>query len=230
MEELDSAAGGDEYRRALTTVRAARNVFGLLILLAVGIQLASLVLVRFVDVLDETPGAATRPAAEPATQPSAPASSAGAARTWALALGWAMAAGKFTALAAGMLLVLTLMFAVKLALHGQTGGVAAFLSAFFWSLVLWVFLVPWQQALPGSTVLCGAMSNLGDLTKATARATGPGAGWSDQVFYYARFAAYPLLAGLLWLLVHVKYARGHRRAMGASVAEVSPVAAAEQKV
>ena len=145
------------------------------------------------------------------------------AETWRVVLRWTLPAGKFVALASALLLVLTLMFAVKLALHGQTGGVAGLMSAFFWSLVLLVLLVPWQQALPGSSALAGATHNLGDLVAASAEARAADASAMDVLFFYGRFIVYPVLALLLLLIVGAKWGRGYRAARGIEVAEVSEV-------
>jgi hypothetical protein len=244
MQRFDSSVAGEEYRQALASVRCARNVFWWLILAAIVVQLVGFVLVRFAGVVDgseamrEARATAAGPAAQPApapvpaptTAPAEPAAAADAsADAWAALLGWVLPLGKFVALASGVLLVLTVMFAVKLVLLGQTGGVGGLMSAFFWSLLLLVFLIPWQQALPESALLAGALHNLGDLVDATAAAGGE-AGLLARIAYYSRFAAYPLIVVLLWLVVGLKFARGCRRAMGVEVAEVSQVEPADDKI
>ncbi len=231
MERSENPVGGEEYRQALATVSLAKNVFWWLICAALAVQLAAFVLVRFGKVVDGSKKMRTAlvraqvtPAPAPAGAPAKPAEPVDdAAETWYAVLEWVLPVGKFVALAAGMLLVLTLMFAVKLALHGRTGGIAGLLSAFFWSLLLWVFLIPWQQALPGSSLLRGALSNAGDLVHATAALSAEKANWLTGGLYYARFAAYPVAVALLWLWVQLKFSRGYRRAMGIEVAEVSQV-------
>ena len=210
MQQIDSPAGTNEYRAALATARYAKTVFLWLIFLALVIQVSAVVMVRFGGVsgpADQTKGdadvkaPATKPADEDAT----------AAETWRTVYAWVLPTAKFVLLAAGMLLVLTLLLAVKLSLMGQTGGVSGFLSAFFWSLLLWVFLIPWQQALPGSTLLAGVGHNLGDLLDATTKATAEDASLMTAVLYYLRFLAYPALVFVLWLVVQRKFARGYRQ-------------------
>ena len=223
MEQFEAPAGNNEFRRALATARFAKNVFMWLIFLALVIQFSGFVLVRFVGAIkaeEPAPPAATRPAV---TQPAA-AAAAENPGAWRTVYEWALPTTKFTALAAGMLLVLALLLSVKLSLVGRTGGVDGFLSAFFWSLVLWVFLIPWQQALPGTSFACGALYNLGDLLEQTRKATAEGASFFRHVVYYLRFVAYPVLVILLWLLVHAKFARGYRRvSLGVQKAEISDI-------
>jgi len=246
MEQFGNPINDEQYREALRSVRVAKNIFWWLIFAALAVQLAGLVLVRFIKVVDESgkmrrllaeakPAApATGPTTEPAKPEQAPATQAAqaaptpqtalaepvdaAAEAWQAVLQWAMPVAKFIALAAGMLLVLTLLFTVKLSLLGRMAGVPNQLNAFFWSLLLWVMLIPWQQALPGSTIMCGAPSNLADLMADTAKLTG-NIGLFTHVVYYARFAAYPLLAVVVWVWVQTKFACGYRRAMGIEPAE-----------
>lgn len=213
MEQIEGPVGNDEYRRALATVRFAKNVFLWLIFLALVIQFSGFVLVRFAGAIE---------VAVPATQPATAPAAGAADNAWETVYEWVLPATKFIALAAGMLLVLTLLLAVKLALVGRTGGVSGFLSAFFWSLLLWVFLIPWQQALAGSTFACGALYNLNDLLAETARIKAEDAGFLRQVVYYLRFMAYPVFVFLLWLLVHAKFTRGYRRVtLGVEKADIS---------
>jgi len=239
MEQLTAASGHDEYRQAFGSVRAAKNVFWWLIFLAVGAQLAGFIVIRFGKVIDADVPAARAAATRPATQPAAKGAAAQPADKapprlgmWYRALAWALPATKFLAFAAGMLLVLTLMFAVKIALQGRIGGVSGFMSAFFWSLLLWVFLVPWQQVLAGSTVACGALYNLGDVIGETGKvAWGAKPDWATQALYYARFIAYPAVVLALWVIVQMKFASGFRRAtLGVARADVAPPPEESSKV
>jgi hypothetical protein len=189
-----------------------------LIFLSLVIQLSAFVMVRCAGVFgrpEQAQAAAADQAAPttetaPATRPAEAGSTA--AETWEAVYMWALPVSKFVALAAGMLLVLTLLLSVELALVGRTGGVAGFLSAFFWSLLLWVFLIPWQQALPGSRLLTGVTFNLGDLLSATAESTADDASVTAVVLYFLRFLVYPIFVFFLWLVVQRKYARGYRQA------------------
>lgn len=182
-----------EYAEAFDSVRLAKNIFWLLIAAAIVVQLASFVLVHFVGVTDNAGQFAS-------TQPSS------SATWWYHMLHWVMPAVKFIALVAGLLLMLTLIFAVKLSLLERMGGVAGLMSAFFWSLVLFAILVPWQDVLVDSFA-SGALYSLGDLTGSRARL---GEAWTDTVIFYARFVLYPVVTVLVWLVVQMKFARGYR--------------------
>jgi len=148
-----------------------------------------------------------KPASRPTTQP-APRT---AAEKWHLALAWALPASKFVALIAAMLLLLTLLLALNLSLVGKLGGTAGLISAFFWALLLFAMVMPWQQVLAKRTLACGALFNLGELLAGRARWLAPRAGSQGATFYLARFILYPLLALLLWIVVHVKFVRACMR-------------------
>ncbi|MGC9454465.1 MAG: hypothetical protein ACP5HU_06335 [Phycisphaerae bacterium] len=200
-----------EYAEAFDSVRLAKNIFWLLIAAAIVVQLVCFVLVHFVGVTDQADQLG-------ATQP------ASAATGWYHVLNWIMPAFKFMALVSGLLLMLTLMFAVKLSLLERMGGVAGLMSAFFWSLVLFAVLVPWQDVLIDSFA-SGALYNLGDLTAAR---RGLANGWTDKVIFYARFVLYPVVAVLVWLVVQMKFARGYRRIVSALAAGAQQASGAGQ--
>ena len=210
MEPVRTPLENEEYHAALATVRRAKNCLWWIIVLSIIIQMAAFVSVRFVGVIGDAPGIAP---ADEATV---------AAWIWHQVLHWALPATKFIALAAGVLLVLTMLTAVQLSLVGRTGGAAGFISGFFWSLLLLVFLVPWQQII-GSTYACGALYNLGDLIDWTGRITWGAKDVSlvKQIFYYDRFIGYPVFVLLLCIVVQVKFVRGWRRAsLGAMQADL----------
>ena len=211
MEQLQTHVAEDEYRTAFGTVRAAKNWFWWLILAAIVVQIVSFMLIRFGGVIDAAPDVAVAAADDEGA----------AAGVWYEIFRWALPATKFIAVAAGMLLVLTLMFATKLSLLGRLGGVGGFVGALFWSMLLWVFLIPWQQ-VTRSSVACGALCNLEGLLRQTDRVVwnGEGVSWVLHVLYYVRFLAYPVFVILLLLVVQSKFARGYRR-MTLSVAEAA---------
>jgi hypothetical protein len=184
-----------EYAEAFDSVRLAKNIFWLLIAAAIVVQLASFVLVQFVGVVE---GANQIPGTD---EPVA------SATGWYHALHWVLPAVKFIALASGLLLVLTLMFAVKLSLLERMGGVAGLMSAFFWSLVLFVLVVPWQDVLVDSFA-SGALYSLGDLVASRNQMDHQ---WGGTILHYARFVAYPVVTVLVWVVVQLKFARGYRQ-------------------
>lgn len=216
MEPIYTSVESEEYYAALSTVRRAKNCLWWLIVLSITIQMAVFVSVRFVGVLDDEPQVADKIPAITDEATTAPASADvaydetdGDAWIWRPMLSWVLPVTKFIGMIAGVLLALTMLTAVQMSLLGRTGGVAGFVSGFFWSLLLLIFLIPWQQIV-GSTFACGALYNLGDLTDWTAQVV-----WgaknvpiTKQIFYYDRFLGYPVFVILLCLVVQVKFARG----------------------
>ncbi len=218
MEQISTPIENEEYYAALTAVRRAKNCLWWVIALSIIIQLAAFVSVRFVGVVDDAPQLAGVAQAGDERATTAPATAlddktAAAAWMWHQALNWVLPATKFIAMAAGILLVLTMLMAVQMSLVGRTGGAAGFTSGFFWSLLLLVFLVPWQQIV-NSTFACGALYNFGDLIDWTAQVTwnAKDVSLTKQIFYYDRFIGYPVFVLLLCLAVQVKFACGWRQA------------------
>lgn len=227
MSRVEYQAELAEYADAFRTTRLAKNVFAWIVFAAILVQIAGFVLVHFVGVLDasagEDPGRvalATRPTdadEADATPPEAPADTAEGVALWYNVLLWALPATKFFGLVAVILLALALMFAVKIALQGGFAGVAALVSAFFWSLILLAMLTPWQQVF-NTTVVTGALYNYGELklhASALRESWGGGASANtmDWIVYYARFLAYPVVALLVWLVIMVRFGGGCRRAL-----------------
>jgi hypothetical protein len=197
---------------AFRSTRAAKNLFMILILVALACQLGAFCAVQWGGIIDELhrPSAA---ASQPQTQPSE-AKAAGTATFWNELMLWGLPTTKFVAFVAALMVALTLMMAVKIAIVGRLGGVGQFTSAFYWSIVLLAFVTPWQQVLAAS-LATGALYNLKDLTDAvaTVKATwgAPPPGAMALTLYYVRFIAYPVVALLVWLVVLLKFAGGHRR-------------------
>jgi hypothetical protein len=123
-----------------------------------------------------------------------------------LVLKYGLPASRFAVLVLGLMLVLMVMFAVKLSLVERVGGVAGFMSAFNWSLILLMMLIPWRPIL-GSSMSCGALFTFSELMKADA-ALGQTPVLLDQIIFYARFLGYPGFALLVCLIVQSKFSRG----------------------
>ncbi|GAH86266.1 unnamed protein product, partial [marine sediment metagenome] len=135
------------------------------------------------------------------------------ADVWYKVLGWALPFTRIVAVVCGMLTVITMMFAALLSLISGQGGIKCFFNAFFWSLLLFVAVLPWQTIIKGSLV-SGAMYNLGELIRWSKDSIEPWAPQGTSVWqqspYYARFLAYPVLVLLIWIVVQVKFGRGFR--------------------
>ncbi len=209
-----------DYADAFKSVKTAKNILLVLIVLSLAAQLASFSLVNFVGVVDEVeevkaeqPTPATAPA-EAATEKES--EEAGKETMWRVLIGWVLPGTKFMAFISGVLLVLTIMFAVKLCLLGRLGGIHGFMSAFYWAIILLVLITPWQQVLKASFA-CGALYNYGDLVNALKQVkTSWGAqevSFVDIIFLYARFIGYPIFALLILLGVQAKLCCGYKNSI-----------------
>ena len=221
MEQIQQAPRRAEYAIAFRSIRAAKNLAATLIILCILAQIGVALAVHFARVLDEPPAASgpaprtlpagetdPEPAAEPTTQPSD--SDVRFAAICRILLHYGLPGSRFAALVLCLLLVLMVMFAVKLSLVERIGGVAGFISAFNWSLILLMMLVPWRPILD-SSLSCGALFNLTELTRADS-ALGEAPGQIDRVLFYARFIAYPCVALFTCLIVQMKFAKGYSAA------------------
>ena len=211
MEQKCQIGRRPEYAIAFRSIRAAKNLAATLIILCILAQIGATIAVHFARVLDDPVAAA------PSTQPDAvPASTQPADSEFDVAavgrglLEYGLPGSRFGALLLCLLLVLMVMFAVKLSLVERIGGVAGFISAFNWSLILLMMLVPWRPILD-SSLSCGALFNFTELIRADS-ALGDAPSQIDQVLFYARFIAYPCLALLVCLVVQAKFARGYSAA------------------
>jgi hypothetical protein len=164
------------------------------------------------------PAASTTPARGEATL--LPSGQDASESPWRQIFDWAMPASMFLCLTAGLLLALVLLLCVALSLLARTGGIEGFLGAFFWALLLWVLLIPWQQAFWGRLLL-GVPYTLGDLVDATRRVIfTPRQPMWEHIMYYARYVGFPLLAILMLGIIQGKFARGYGR-MALSVAQTA---------
>jgi len=240
MAQMECKTVGAEYLDALSSVRCAKNLMLLIVLLCIGIQAATMVAVEFYGVLDASvittvtatvtmSGVVTLPATtQPATSPASSdnlqardvtvvpgtfvvtASDASVqAATIRGVLSWLLPLTKFLAPVAAMIAAVALALAAQLVLVGHFAGARGYISAFFWTIVLLVMLLPWQQMFKGS-LACGALFNLDELTREVARFRPSwGAGPVElqaKVLHWARFLGYPGVAMLVWLLATVKSA------------------------
>jgi len=101
------------------------------------------------------------------------------------------------------------MFAVKLSVLGRLGGIAGFMSAFLWSLILLGMLTPWQHILKDLQIF-GSLYDGGLADIKSVKNLIVSGDLADKIMYYARFVAYPLITLLVWTMVQWKFARGLR--------------------
>jgi hypothetical protein len=111
-------------------------------------------------------------------------------------LTWAIRLVNAVLILTASLYCLTLLFSLKVSLHGRLGGINHISRAFFLSLLMLVLLLPWQKVFGG--VVTGAIYTPAELIKWHA------ADKTDDVFhtvlYYLRFSGYGALILLLLVL------------------------------
>jgi len=207
-----------QFADAMRCLGRAKNILMTLLVLCLLVQLAVFICVAYFGLVDDAPQIiATGPAAAETADESAdeePTTSESDKVNYRI-FKWALASTKFIALVAAGILMLTLMFAVKISLHGRLGATAGFLGAFFWSLILLAMLVPWQQII-NSSLACGATFNLDQLIRQASNVHRQLGADPEKVtafglaLYYGRFAAYPVVALLVSLVVCLKFAAGYR--------------------
>lgn len=227
MSHLDAL----EFLTAMRSLKTAKNLFLLLILLSILTQAAGFVLVRFVGVLDALPEITeARPqASADETEDNTAASSQRQheARQWQMILLWALPTSRFIALHGSVLLLVTLMCTAAVSLLGGGNGAAGLFGAVFWALLLLGLLIPWQLVLDPS-IASGATFSFTELVDRT-REVHPG--WNPsapspqaQILYYARFGGYLLVVLLLWILIQVRYAHGFSAVVAPFVTKQAPPA------
>jgi len=97
---------------------------------------------------------------------------------------------------------LTLLFGLKVSMHGRLGGINHVSRAFFLSLLMLVLLLPWQRIFGG--VVTGAIFTPGELQEWFSARTDD---MFDTVLYYLRFSGYGVLIFLLLLLSQLRSLR-----------------------
>jgi len=97
---------------------------------------------------------------------------------------------------------LTLLFGLKVSMHGRLGGINHVSRAFFLSLLMLVLLLPWQRIFGG--VVTGAIYTPGELQEWFSARTED---MFDTVLYYLRFSGYGVLVFLLLLLSQLRSLR-----------------------
>lgn len=97
---------------------------------------------------------------------------------------------------------LTLLFSLKVSMHGRLGGINHITRAFFLSLLMLVLLLPWQKVF--GSVVTGAVFTPDEMVKWYAAKTED---LLDIILYYLRFSGYGVLMLLLLILSQVRSLR-----------------------
>jgi len=118
-------------------------------------------------------------------------------------MAWLIRFLDFVLVIVAVLYCLTMLFALKVSLLGRIGGINHISRAFFLSLIMLVFLLPWQKLFAG--VVVGAIFTPRELfTSCTANSH---AGMLSAAIHYLRFTGLWLLVLLLLIFSQVRSAR-----------------------
>ena len=198
-----------EFEGALHTLRSARCVFLLFLILSLLIHAAAFSAVKWGNILPAASTGVQEPpvASQPASAPAA-ASTADAAVREAVVrslLRTVLPLTEFVGQVSCALLAICYLTSSLVCMAGGLGGIRGSLSAFFWILVLLALLFPWARWLGGVQVP-GIYITEAELTGLP---TGPMARL-PEVLLYARFLGYPALALVIALLGNARYGRAIR--------------------
>jgi hypothetical protein len=197
-----------DFAAALRTIRAARGVFLLLLILSLLIHVAAFAAVRWGHVLSTVQTVEKEiQSPEPAVLVGSPdvAETVGEGGFWAETMEIMLPLTEFVGQVSCALLAFCFLASGNIFLAGRLGGVRGSLSAFFWMLVLLALLFPWERWLGGSQVP-GVFLTFEELDSLSLD-------FKDtlhNVLFHVRYVGYPLLALLIALVGDGRYARGYR--------------------
>lgn len=209
-----------DYADAMLTARKARSLVLLILALLLIAQLALFCTARFSTVLDKylnPPApvlAAATLTAEPATAPAVKASRPPVKVSDVIRYG--VGASGFLALIATLLLCIVLLLLVKIMLVGRLIGVSHVTAAFLWSVLLALFLFPWQAFLNNQGLnaaefkIPGVLYTFDELLRVKSEIKGYG----QLALYWARFMAFPVASLIIMMIIHLRSSRGLRLALG----------------
>ncbi len=115
---------------------------------------------------------------------------------------WLMRFANAVLILTTVLYCLTMLFSLKISMLGRLGGINHITRAFFLSLLLLVFILPWQRVFDG--VIMGAVFTPEEFVKCHLAKTGD---ILDKVLYYTRFCGYMVLVFLLLVLSQIRSGR-----------------------
>jgi hypothetical protein len=121
--------------------------------------------------------------------------------TWAQ-LSWTVNLVNAVLILTATLYCLTLLFSLKVSMHGRLGGINHITRAFFLSLLMLVLLLPWQKVF--GSVVTGAVFTPDEIVKWY---SAKGEDLLDVILYYMRFSGYGLLMLLLVILSQIRSLR-----------------------
>ena len=200
-----------DYSAALRTIRAARGVFLLILILSLLLHAGAYSAAHWGGVLRPLEGIQER-IATPANEAGAVTPDAETAKTfstWYYLMKLALPLTEFLGEVSCALLTMAFLFSALVCLSGGLGGVRGSISAFFWMLVLMAVLFPWGRWLGGTPEMVQipgvyfTFDELCHLPESFSHRL-------DEVIHYVRYLGYPLLALLIAFTGDRRFARGYR--------------------
>jgi len=205
-----------DYADAMLVARRAKNVLFLLLLLILLGQMGIFFAARYGHGLPFRPDVAA----------------SGNANHAVLFFEWFTAVANFAGVVLPMVLAVVLLLIVTIMLVGRLVGVSHVTSAFCWSVVLIVFLFPWQSLLNSRFTQAGISPTTqsidsttpADLRPQDVRPPGALYTWPELIRDYdypnaaylkwTRFVAYPFVMLVILFMVQARSSRGLRFALG----------------
>ncbi len=120
-------------------------------------------------------------------------------------LSWTMNLINAVLILTAVLYCLTLLFSLKVSMHGRLGGINHITRAFFLSLLMLVLLLPWQKVF--GSMVTGAVFTPAELEESYLARTADAGDMLDTVLYYLRFSGYGVLMLLLLILSQIRSLR-----------------------
>lgn len=202
----------DDYAAALSTIRAGRSVFLLVLILSFVLNIGVYCAARWgklIGPVDE--GQTSRHVAteydSPSTQPTTAGTSAILSGTARLGLPLV----EFLGPVCCALLALCYLLATNVFLVGGLGGVRGSVSAFFWILALMAFLFPWGRwfgEASGVPQIPGVYLSFDELLTMPSSFRDR----THEILHHIRHLGYPVLALMALLIADRRFASGYRQA------------------
>ena len=207
-----AAATAADYSEALLTARRAKNLLALLLAVMLAGQIAAFLLLRYdVVKLPDATAATTQPL-DALVPPGTRMVDLLHYLTGVMVLG---------GIALSIVLAAVLLLIAHIMLVGRLIGVGRVTGALVWTLVLLVFLFPWQAFMNNADLTLtdfrvpGVLWTWGELVRRYKFEAAFNADhWADTVLFWFRFVGAPVVALALVLVVQLKSNRGLRMALG----------------
>ena len=205
QEDRESLA---DYAAAMRSIRAARGVFVLLLVLSLLIHIGAYAASKWGRVLAIQESSATDIAAPADEAAAPPVELVEKVAPWKYVLEIALPLASFVGMISCGLLVFTFFLAANVCLSGRLGGVGGSVSSFFWMLLLLALLFPWDRGLEGVQIP-GVYYTFAEL-ESVVKPVETSLSSVQQLWHYARYLGYPLLALIIGFMADRRFSLAYR--------------------